>query len=453
MSPSAPRPATPSSSTLRIDGGAPLAGPVTVRGAKNLVPKAMVAAVLGETPSVLRNVPDVADVEIVTGLLKLHGVKVTREPGVLHLDPTDVERADVEEINVHAGASRIPILMCGPLLHRLGHAFIPDLGGCRIGDRPIDFHLEALRQMGAVVDKEPAGLQISAPEGLHGTKFTLPYPSVGATEQVLLAAVRADGVTELSNAAIEPEIQDLIGALQKMGALITISPGRVIRIEGVDRLSGYVHTALPDRLETASWACAALATRGDVTVLGAEQSSMMTFLDTFRRVGGQFEIEDGGGGAAPSIRFWHPGGDLNPIALETDVAPGFSTDWQQPLVVALTQASGMSIVHETVYENRLGFTDALVQMGARIQLYSDCLGGSTCRFGRRNFRHSAAIAGPAKLHAAELDIPDLRGGFSYLIAALAAEGTSTVHGLGLIYRGYENFLPKLESLGANVSAA
>lgn len=438
------------SSTLRIDGGTPLIGEIAVRGAKNLVPKAMVAAVLGESPSVLRNVPDVADVDIVAGLLRLHGVRVNREPGVLTLDPTGVERADVEEINVHAGASRIPILMCGPLLHRLGHAFIPDLGGCRIGDRPIDFHLEALRQMGAVVDKAPEGLHLSAPDGLHGTKFELPFPSVGATEQVLLSAVRADGVTELANAALEPEIQDLISILQKMGALITIQPHRIIRIEGVDRLDGYKHTSLPDRLEAASWACAALATRGDITVRGAEQSSMMTFLNVYRRVGGQFEINDGGDGQPRSIRFWHPGGNLKAMALETDVAPGFQTDWQQPLVVALTQATGLSIVHETVYENRLGFTDALVKMGAQIQLYRECLGGSTCRFGARNFKHSAAIAGPSKLHAANLEIPDLRGGFSYLIAALSAEGTSTVHGLDLIYRGYENFLDKLNTLGAHI---
>ena len=173
---------------------------------------------------------------------------------------------------------------------------------------------------------------------------------------------------------------------------------------------------------------------------------MMTFLNVFRSVGGAFDDRrravDGG------IRFWHPGGELRAVALETDVHPGFMTDWQQPMVVALTQARGLSIVHETVYERRLGYTEALNQMGATIQTYRDCLGGTPCRFGRRNFMHSAVIAGPSKLHAADLVIPDLRAGFSHLIAALAAEGTSRVYGVDLINRGYEDFEAKLAALGA-----
>src|SRR4051794_40112700 len=203
---------------LVVHGGAPLHGQIRVRGAKNLVSKAMVAALLGDTPSRLYDVPAIRDVEIVRGLLELHGVRVTdgELPGEVMFDPANVERANVDEINVHAGSSRIPILFCGPLLHKLGHAFIPDLGGCNIGGRPIDFHLQALRRMGAVVDKSPEGLHITAPKGLQGTRFDLPYPSVGATEQVLLSAVMAHGVTELRNAAVEPEIGDLIAILQKM---------------------------------------------------------------------------------------------------------------------------------------------------------------------------------------------------------------------------------------------
>jgi UDP-N-acetylglucosamine 1-carboxyvinyltransferase len=432
---------------LLVHGGSPLHGEISVRGAKNLVPKAMVAALLGESPSRLRNVPAISDVSIVTGLLELHGVSVTpgEEHGELVLDPSKVEQANVADVDAHAGSSRIPILFCGPLLHRIGRAVIPDLGGCRIGDRPIDFHLAVLREFGAQIEKRPEGLVLEAPERLRGTKISLPYPSVGTTEQVLLTAVLAEGVTELRNAAIEPEIIDLIAVLQKMGAVIAVHTDRVIRVTGVERLSGYVHRAIPDRLETASWACAALATGGDVYVRGARQIDMMTFLNVFRRVGGAFEIDDDRG-----IRFWHPGGSLQAISLETDVHPGFQTDWQQPLVVALTQAAGLSIVHETVYERRLGFADALVSMGATIQLYRDCLGGTPCRFGQRNFRHSAVISGPSKLQAATLMIPDLRAGFSYLIAALAAQGTSTVHGAELIYRGYEDFLSKLAALGAFV---
>ena len=432
---------------LHVQGGTPLNGEITVRGAKNFVSKAMVAALLGETPSELRNVPVIRDVAVVTGLLELHGVTVDSDPtsGVLRLDPSNVESAHVADIDAHAGSSRIPILFCGPRLHRLGEAFIPDLGGCRIGDRPINYHLDILRQFGAVVEKREQGIHIRAPHGLRGTKIELPYPSVGATEQLLLTAVRAEGLTELANAAVEPEILDLIAVLQKMGAIISVDTDRVIRIEGVQRLIGYQHTALSDRIEAASWASAALATRGDITVRGATQPEMTTFLNTFRKVGGEFQVTDEG------IRFFHPGGDLRSIVLETDVHPGFMTDWQQPLVVALTQAKGLSIVHETVYENRFGFTDALVGMGATIQVYRECLGGHPCRFGQRNFYHSAVISGPTPLAAADIEVPDLRGGFSHLIAALAAKGTSSVRGIELIDRGYEHFADKLAALGAEFS--
>ncbi|MCW1805349.1 UDP-N-acetylglucosamine 1-carboxyvinyltransferase [Brachybacterium sp. NBEC-018] len=433
------------SSTFHVRGGRPLDGEITVRGAKNLVSKAMVAALLGEEPSVLHSVPDIRDVQIVSDLLAIHGVKVERDVvgGVIRMDPSNVERAHATEIDAHAGSSRIPILFCGPLLHRLGEAIIPDLGGCRIGDRPINYHLDVLRSFGAVVDKREMGIYITAPSGLQGTTIALEYPSVGATEQVLLTAVRAQGVTVLSNAAVEPEIEDLISVLQKMGALITVQTDRTIIIEGVDRLGGYEHVALPDRIEAGSWACAALATKGSVLVRGAQQKPMSTFLNTFRKIGGGMDITEAG------IRFYHPGTPLRAIAVETDVHPGLMTDWQQPLVVALTQADGISIVHETVYENRLGFTSALNDMGAHIQVYRECLGGSSCRFGRRNYNHSAVISGPKPLHGAEITVPDLRGGFSYLVAALGAEGVSSIHGIDLIDRGYEQFRDKLTALGAD----
>ena len=431
-------------SQITVRGGKPLTGRIDVKGAKNLVTKAMVAALLGETPSVLKDVPFISDVDIVSRLLQLHGVAITHsEDGVMHLDPSEVASARMVDIDAHAGSSRIPILFCGPLLHRLGEAFIPGLGGCHIGDRPIDYHFEVLRNFGAVIEELPNGTRLSAPKGLKGAKISLPYPSVGATEQVLLTATRAEGMTELSGAAIEPEIMDLIAILQKMGAIISVDTDRVIRIEGVKELHGYSHRALFDRNEAASWACAALATHGDIFVGGARQQEMMAFLNVFRKVGGAFDIQDEG------IRFYHPGGELNPVVLETDVHPGFMTDWQQPLVVALTQANGLSIIHETVYENRFGFTDALVQMGAQIQIYRECLGGTPCRFGQRNFNHSAVINGPAKLTGADIRVPDLRGGFSHMVAALAAEGVSNVTNVQLISRGYEHFLDKLTALGAD----
>jgi UDP-N-acetylglucosamine 1-carboxyvinyltransferase len=434
-----------SGDTITINGGHPLSGRIEVKGAKNLVTKAMVAALLGESPSELRDVPDISDVRVVKGLLEVHGVKVQHDvaAGILKLDPAGVESAHMTDIDAHAGSSRIPILFCGPLLHRLGEAFIPDLGGCRIGDRPIDYHLEVLGNFGAVIEKLPTGIRMTAPEGLVGTKISLPYPSVGATEQVLLTAVRAKGKTELSGAAIEPEIMDLINILQKMGAIISVDTDRVIRIEGVDKLEGYTHRALFDRNEAASWASAALATGGDIFVGGAQQAEMLTFLNIFRKVGGAFEIHDDG------IRFYHPGGELKPVVIETDVHPGFMTDWQQPLVIALTKAQGVSIVHETVYEQRFGFVDALIKMGANIQLHSECLGGHPCRFGQRNFLHSAVISGPTELHGADIEVPDLRGGFSHLIAALTAKGTSRVSNVGIISRGYGDFITKLRQLGAD----
>jgi UDP-N-acetylglucosamine 1-carboxyvinyltransferase len=428
---------------LAIRGGRPLRGTVQVLGAKNLVTKAMVAALLGESPSTLRDVPEISDVAVVRSLLEVHGVRVVEdERGTLVLDPRDVESAHFEEIDAHAGASRIPILFCGPLLHRLGQAFIPDLGGCRIGDRPIDFHLDALRKFGAVVEKLPSGIRLSAPRGLHGANIHLPYPSVGATEQVLLTAVRAEGITELRNAAIEPEIMDLIAVLQKMGAIISYEPNRVILIEGVPKLQGYDHRAIFDRNEAASWASAAIATDGEIFVAGARQQEMLTFLNVLRKIGADFDVREDG------IMF-RRGGDLRGVMVETDVHPGFMTDWQQPLIVALTQANGRSIVHETVYENRFGFTNALVQMGADITVHPHGLQEGPRRVPRRNLEQAAVITGPTPLRAADITVPDLRGGYSHVIAALTAEGESTVRNIGIIRRGYADFLDKLAALGAD----
>jgi len=256
--------------------------------------------------------------------------------------------------------------------------------------------------------------------------------------------VLAEGVTELSNAAVEPEIMDLIMVLQKMGAIISVDVDRVIKIVGVKQLRGFDHTAIPDRLEAASWACAAVATNGRIYVRNAQQFPMMTFLNRFRQIGGDFRVDEHG------IEFWRAGGRLRSTAVETDVYPGFSTDYQQPFVIALTQADGVSIVHETVYEDRFGYVDALQRMGAQIQLYRECLGGLRCRFGQRNYKHSAVIVGPTRLRGADIEIPDLRAGFSYLIAALAAEGESRIANTRIIERGYENITAKLLALGADL---
>jgi UDP-N-acetylglucosamine 1-carboxyvinyltransferase len=236
---------------------------------------------------------------------------------------------------------------------------------------------------------------------------------------------------------------DLVAILQKMGAIIWMEPNRTIFIEGVEKLHGYDHRALFDRNEAASWASAALATDGDIFVGGAKQQELMTFLNVFRKAGGAFDVREDG------IRFYRGAGGLKPVQVETDVHPGFMTDWQQPLIVALTQATGTSFVHETVYENRFGFTDALIEMGADIVVHQDGLESVTRRVPRRPLEQAAVITGPTPLHGADIRVPDLRGGFSHLIAALTAEGQSTISNVGIISRGYEHFIDKLALLGAD----
>ncbi|MDR2538420.1 MAG: UDP-N-acetylglucosamine 1-carboxyvinyltransferase [Bifidobacteriaceae bacterium] len=433
------------SDILKVEGGRSLSGIVQVRGAKNFVPKAMVAALLTDQESRISNVPNIRDVEITSQLLEMHGSNVTYDStsGELTIDPGTTHKIEVSDVATLAGYSRIPILLCGPLIRKLGEAKIPTLGGCSIGSRPLNFHFDSLRKFGASVKFKDFGAEIKAPHGLKGTKIQLPYPSVGATEQILLTGVSAEGVTEISNAAIEPEIIDLIAVLQKMGAIISVETDRVITIEGTPSLKGFQHRALNDRIESGSWAALALATDGEIYCQGAEQNNMSTFLNVFHKIGGEFDIDENG------IRFYRKHGSLKGIALETDVHPGFMTDWQQPLVVALTQAEGASIIHETVYEDRFGFVAPLKDLGAKIQLYKECLGSIQCRFKTRNFEHSCAIFGPTPLHGSNIEIPDLRGGFSHIIAALTAQGESRVSGVSLINRGYENFEQKLQAIGAD----
>ncbi len=432
------------SDTMVLRGGRPLAGEVALRGAKNALPKIMVAALLTHEKCVLRNVARILDVSITAELIHALGGEVREiESGVLEIRAANLRPMERSVLRDFSGRSRIPILTCGPLLARCGTAPVPSLGGCRIGSRPVDFHLRALQDLGAVLHEEAHDAHLTATR-LQGNKIRLDYPSVGATEQVILSAVLAEGVTELSNAAVEPEIMDLIMVLQKMGAVISVDVDRVIKILGVKQLRGFEHEAIPDRLEAASWACAAVATHGRIFVRHAQQAPMMTFLNRLRQIGGDFRVTGEG------IEFWRAGDRLRSTAVETDVYPGFSTDYQQPFVIALTQADGVSIVHETVYEDRFGYVEALRRMGAQIQLYRECLGGLRCRFGQRNYRHSAVIVGPTPLHGADIEIPDLRAGFSYLIAALAAEGESRISNMNLIERGYEDIAGKLRTLGAQL---
>lgn len=433
-----------STTSLRITGGTPLKGEVRVSGAKNAATKELVAALLTSEPVTLSNLPDIGDVQATIDMLRDLGVQVERAGDRVRVDASTLRSPMVTE--AFSRKNRIPILLFGPLLSRFGEAKIPALGGDKIGARPVDFHLSALTKMGADITGNDVYHARLRNHSLRGAVIELPYPSVGATENIILTAVLAQGTTVIQNAAVEPEILDLAKLLQGMGAIISLEVNRTWVIEGVPRLHGTSHRVLPDRIVAASFAVVAAATRGEVTIRGAVQEDMLSLLNALRRVGVHFDIEDDG------IRV-RAGERLEATTIETDVHPGFMTDWQQPFVMLLTQANGVSIVHETVYENRFGYTDALVRMGANIQLHKECLGSKPCRYKNRNERHSAVVVGPTPLKAADINIPDLRAGFSYLIAALIATGSSRITGIEHVERGYEDIVGKLKQLGAKIEEA
>jgi UDP-N-acetylglucosamine 1-carboxyvinyltransferase len=284
----------------------------------------------------------------------------------------------------------------------------------------------------------------SAHHGLRGAVIELGYPSVGATENTILASVTARGTTVIKNAAIEPEIVELVLFLQKLGAIITLDVDRTIHIQGTRRFHEVEHTVIPDRLEAASWGMAAIASKGRVFVEGAQHLNMITFLNKVREVGGGFNVKGNG------IEFFYDGPLQGGVHIETDVHPGFGTDWQQPFVVLLTQATGASVVHETVYENRFGYCQTLVDMGADIALFRQCLGGKACRFAAQGHLHSLVVKGQTALSGRDIVIPDLRAGFSYVMAALLASDSSMIAGVRYLDRGYEGIVPKLQSLGAEI---
>jgi UDP-N-acetylglucosamine 1-carboxyvinyltransferase len=427
-----------------IEGGTPLQGRVAISGAKNAATKQIVASLLTDEPVVLHNVPRIGDTTVTLEMCQSIGLTASwsaDSPATLMLRTPTVQSPEVPV--AFSGLNRIPILLLGPLLHRHGKAIVPLVGGDDIGKRPVDFHVYALEQLGARIRFED-GRYFAVADRLQGAVIELPYPSVGATENALFAAVLAKGVTLIKNAAIEPEIIDHVMLLQKMGAIIFVDTDRTIVVDGVERLHGAEHSVVNDRIEAASFAIAGIITGGDVLVEGAEQAHMLTFLNKLRQVGAGFEVK------ADGIRFFHPGRPLRPIVLETDVHPGYMTDWQQPFVMLMTQVAGLSVVHETVYENRFGYTDELVRMGAEIQLFRQCLGEKPCRFKGRDFAHSCVVKGPTPLQAADITIPDLRAGFSYLIAAAVAPGVSRIHGVEYVERGYTGILEKFEALHANI---
>lgn len=426
-----------------ISGGKKLQGEIKAAGAKNAATKMMIASILTSEPVTLENFPDIGDAKITEELCRSIGSKIEKSGNVLKIQTPRITNSKVVSLSRR---NRIPILALGPLLARAGEAEVPILGGDKIGPRPVDIHINALAAMGAEIEVKSDRYIAKAKNGLRGAKISLRYPSVGATENTLLAAVLAKGRTVIQNAAIEPEITDLIKMLQKMGAIIELGTSRTIYIDGVSSLRGARHKILPDRNEVVSFACLAVATNGRILVREARQEELITFLNTLRKLGGEYEVVDDG-----IIFYRAASGPLRAANIETDTHPGFMTDWQQPLAVLLSQADGVSNIHETVYEDRFAYAQDLNLMGADIKVETKCLGELACRFKEKEFYHGAKITGPTKLRSSNLTVRDLRSGIAHIIAALVADGESVIEGVEEIDRGYENIDERLKNLGANIT--
>ncbi len=428
---------------MKIVGGKPLRGSVKIAGAKNAASKMIIASLLTDGEVILHNIPLQKESEIARELVTTLGATSELSGHTLMLRVEAIGSSSAMSLS---RKNRLAILALAPLLHRTGEAFVPSLGGDKIGPRPVNFHIDMLEKMGAVIEIDSEGYHAKAPNGLKGTVIDLPYPSVGSTETALFAGVLAKGRTVVKNAAIEPEIIELIMMLQKMGAIIELGAGRHIEITGVEKLHGCEHTVVADRMEAASFASMALATHGEVFCEGAVHRDMVTFLNAVRLIGGDYEVRENGILFKGALKY-------KGIQLETDTHPGFMTDWQQPFLVAMTQADGTSVIHETVYEERFGYTDILKSMGADITLFDTCLGEVACRFKDHNHKHSVIIKGPTSLHAATIELLDIRAGLACIIAALVAEGESTLTGFEHLERGYEDLYGKLKAIGADVTVS
>ncbi|HEY3251565.1 MAG TPA: UDP-N-acetylglucosamine 1-carboxyvinyltransferase [Ignavibacteria bacterium] len=429
------------SAKFLVKGGKPLNGKIKISGAKNAASKLIVSSLLTDQPVRISNCPiSIGEISITKEICEIIGTKFIK----FQNNEVVVQTKTIKEFSFSADlgiVNRISILTVGPLLTRTGEAKIPKPGGDQIGARPINFHLDGLRKLGVQI-KEYKDFYLLKAKRLVGCDITMPYPSVGATENVILSSILAIGKTTLHNAAMEPEIMDLIMMLQKMGAIIDVRTDRTIVIIGVDKLNGANHRVIPDRLEAASFASAAIASKGNVLIEDAQHKDMITFLNTIRLIGAEYEVEEKG------IRFYYKG-KLKPINIETDVHPGFMTDWQPPMTILLSQSEGISTIHETVYENRFGYVKELNKMGANINLTKDCL-GRPCRFYGTDYKHSAIINGPTTFKGAEILVPDIRAGFSYLVAALLAKGETIVNGIHYIDRGYEKIDEKMKKLGVEL---
>lgn len=430
-----------------VTGGSRLHGRINVSGAKNVALKALVAACLTEEEVIIRNVPLISDVTVMVAIIKELGGEVTIDD---HEMRVRVEEFKKSKISLdQASHIRTSSMFLAPLLIRTGKAIIPNPGGCRIGARPIDRTIEGLIQMGAKIDYQSEdGYFHAEARGLNGIDYHFEKNTHTGTETLIIAAVLAKGKTTLINAAAEPEIDELIDLLNAMGAKIKRVEERRIEIEGVSSLHGATVAIRPDRNEIVTFAVAAYVTKGDITVTGAEKESLSAFLNQLDQVGAKYELRE------DAIRFYADG-DLKAASVTTEPHPGFMTDWQAPWAVLMTQAQGESMIHETVFSNRFGYVNELRKMGAKIKFFNPEVKDPKALYNfdpdeNGNMSHAIIISGPTRLHDAVVTISDLRAGASLVLAALAGNGETAIHGVSLIDRGYESFEERLRSLGAHI---
>jgi UDP-N-acetylglucosamine 1-carboxyvinyltransferase len=415
-----------------IEGRARLYGEVEVSGAKNAALKLAAAALLAPGKTVLHNVPRIKDVQTMLAVLDGLGAETSFSGHTLEIDASDIDSymAPYELVR----QMRASIVVLGPLAARFGKAEVSAPGGCNLGLRKFNFHLDGLRALGAQVALDHGFIKASAPGGLIGAEINFEYPSVTATENVMMASVLADGVTVIENGAREPEVVALADFLNAMGARVQgAGTGRIV-IEGVEQVEPIEWTVMPDRIEAGTFIMATAATGGEVAIRGARPDHLKMELEKLKEMGVNVEAL---GGPLDGVRVRVE----DPVMLAgTDVStlpfPGFATDLQAQMMVLLTQASGAGIITENVYENRLQVAEELNRMNAGIDLF----GG-----------HRALVRGPRQLSGTIVQSPDLRGGAALVMAGLVAEDTTIVDGALHILRGYENFEEKLSALGATVA--
>src|SRR5215210_2343390 len=414
-----------------VEGGARLRGEVEISGAKNAALKLVAASLLAPGKTTLRDVPRIKDVDTMLAVLDGLGAETSFTGHTLEIDASDIDSYTAPYELVRQ--MRASIVVLGPLAARFGEAEVSAPGGCNLGLRKFNFHVEGLRALGAKVELDHGFIKASAPDGLRAAEVNFEYPSVGASENVMMAAVLADGVTIIENGAREPEISALAGFLNSMGARVMgAGTGRIV-IEGVEELRPTEWTVMPDRIEAGTFLMATAAAGGDVTVTNALPEHLKMELEKLREMGVKVSATQGSLGIR--VRVDDPA-SLSGVDVATLPFPGFATDLQAQMMVLLTQATGAGIITENVYENRLQVAEELNRLDAAIDLF----GG-----------HRALIRGPRRLSGSIVQSPDLRGGAALVMAGLVSDGTTVVDGAAHILRGYEDFEEKLTALGATVA--